>query len=80
VTRAYVDNKFGAERGELFISLMQEIQSSGAVRHLLSEAAQEAYAQGLGPVDVLALGMNYGMALGVLMERERAGRQRRMIT
>lgn len=73
----YQHGAFGRERGDLFSMLSQEIHASRTAKRLLAEIAEEAYRQGLGPVDVLALGLNYGLVLGILMERER--RDRRLV-
>jgi hypothetical protein len=56
--------------------IMQELRSSHAVKQLLVQTTQEGLAQGLLPTDFAALHLNYGIVLGILMERERASRRK----
>jgi len=78
VIAEYLRGAYGAERGDLFQMIHQELLTSRAAKALLSEAAQEAVHQGYDPVNVLALGMNYGVVIGIFLERERAARKRRV--
>lgn len=78
VTGEFFKGVYGAERRELLSHFQQEIMASRNVKLLLSEIASEAMGQNLSPVNVLALGLNYGLALGVLMEQEKSQRSRRL--
>jgi hypothetical protein len=66
------------ERAELVRFFHTEIFTLPAVKELMAAVATEAMAQKLDPVNVLALGLNYGLAIGVLLEKERAERERRL--
>jgi len=80
VITMYLKGHFGKERGELFQMIHQEMLASKAAKHLLAEVAQEACTQGYDPVNLLALGLNYGLVVGIFLERERANRKRRIYT
>lgn len=53
----------GAERQALMEDIRKEIRESSNMKRMLAEVAQEAMKQELGPVDCVALGINYGAAL-----------------
>lgn len=51
------------ERQNLMEDIRRELKDSANVRRFLSEVAVAAAEQGLGPVDCIALGINYGAAM-----------------
>lgn len=53
----------GAERQTLMEDIRKEIRESSNIKRLLVEAADAAMKQELGPVDCIAIGVNYGAAL-----------------
>lgn len=66
-----------AEQINLVKEFRQAVTHCGTdFKHFLAEVAHEAYAQGLQPVNTIALGIMYGMVMGVLMEQERAQKRR----
>ena len=75
VTRRFLAGQY-AERNDLVREFTQAIANTAAMRHLLAEIGQEAAANNLGPVQVLSLGLMYGLTLGVLLEKERAERSK----
>lgn len=61
-----------SERAELIKTFREAVTHGGPeFKLLLAEVAEEVYKNGLGPVQCLACAMMYGMAIGVLVERER---------
>jgi len=65
-----------SERGELIREFSLAIQHNLQTKLLLSEICHEAINSKLTPLHSVALGMMYGMTLGVLMEKERTERAR----
>lgn len=66
-----------SERQELLRITRDGIWHSHKSKMLLAEVCQEAADQRLDPVNCIALGMNFGMVLGILLERERNERLRK---
>lgn len=76
VVKAFLNEQY-PQRADLIKHFRQEINDTPACKALLAEVAQKAMEHQLGPVAVLGCGLMYGMALGVLMEKDRTERSRR---
>lgn len=67
------------ERRELLLTLQRELRYSNNAQRFIHEIADEAMAAQLGAVDLMLLALNYGLTLGVLLERERFERYLRRV-
>ena len=78
VIAAFMQQKY-PERHEL-IQVMQR----GTIRNqvaalLLKEIADECNGKGLNPIDYMAISLQFGLAIGVLLERDRVMRARQIV-
>lgn len=67
------------DRRELLLTLQRELQHSNNAQRFIHEIADEAMVAQLGAVDLMMLALNYGLVLGVLLERERFERYLRRV-
>lgn len=65
-----------SERKELMAHFNVELNHNRAVKMLLAEVGQQAANNGLPPLAAMGAAMAYGLALGILMERDRLRRRR----
>ena len=79
VTRSFLLNQFGLERQELMAEFTDAVNHNEMLKKLIAEAGFQAVCLGNGPVGVMKLGMAYGLALGVFLERERRERERKVL-
>ena len=63
------------DQQELVRRLANPFRDSKALRDLVNEVAEESHAKGSLPVQIIGLGLMYGMATGIFIERERATRK-----
>jgi len=69
-----------SERAELVEEFRNAVVQGGNMfKNFLAEVTEEAYRQSLPPVNAMALAMMYGMAIGVLAEKERVEREKKLI-
>jgi hypothetical protein len=63
------------DQDELLRRLNNPFRDSKAVRDLVSEVLEAAFKAHATPVQIIGLGLAYGMAAGIFIERERHGRK-----
>lgn len=68
-----------ADRRDLLLTLQTEFRNSENAKRLIREITEEAMAAQFGAVDLMLLSLNYGLTLGVLLERERFERYLRKV-
>lgn len=68
-----------ADRRDLLLTLQRGFQNSENAKRLIYEITEEAMAAQFGAVDLMLLALNYGLTLGVLLERERFERYLRRV-
>jgi hypothetical protein len=71
-------NSSTPERRELMKEFREEVIRNPAMRRFVSEVGQEAMKNRATPVMTLGIGVLYGMALGVLLERDRTREKKRI--
>jgi hypothetical protein len=74
VVREFLNNHY-PERAELVLEVGKAVRSLPIMRMLGSEVAQEAMAGSTSPEQVIAIGLLYGMTIGILLEKEKSSRR-----
>lgn len=78
VINQFLHGGMESDRRELMREFTDAMRSSNRSKELVIEIGHHAQTNGLRPTDMIALGVIYGMSLGVLMEKERAARRKRV--
>jgi hypothetical protein len=66
------------ERSELIRKIGPEIMREREGRLLAAEIGEECYRQGLNPISAIAFTLAQGIVVGILLERDRAERGKRL--
>jgi hypothetical protein len=77
VVSQFLQRRF-EDRGAMMRELQPVIVNSPQVKQLLAEIMPAAADNQLAPTGVCALGITYGILLGIYLERERAQREKRI--
>ena len=78
VTAAFLNNALPG-RAELVLEIGKAVREQRVVKRLCIQVAEEAVAQQANPATTIQIGLMYGMVIGILLEKERAERQRRLV-
>lgn len=69
-----------SERAELIKEFKEQVtHGTGEFKLFLAEVAEEVYKNNLPPIGALGCAMMYGMVIGVLAERRRREKEKRLI-
>ena len=64
-----------SERADLMTEIQNAMRDSLPTKLLIAEIGEQAFQNSANPVQVIGLGLWYGIVLGILMEKERLGRK-----
>jgi hypothetical protein len=79
VIAAFLENTNPSERAELVRFFGQEIRTSRAGKILVGQIGTHCVEGGTNPIQLLQMGIMYGMVLGVLLEKDKAEREAKRI-
>ena len=77
VVREFLGGAYARERNELISEFSRAFEENRALKLMLAEIGAECADLKDKPIRAVGRGMMYGMALGVLLERERELRSKR---